>query len=491
LTQRSRRGRFAAGAIAALLVATGQAAAPARASVDLNPVVRWNRILLRTIRTTATPPTVAARALAVLHTCVYDAWAAYDPVAVGTRLGAALRQPPEERTLDAKREAISRAARLAAADLYPQFAARFDGELAEEGYDPSPAAASAAAAEGSPAAVAEQACGAAVGHRQRDGANQLGDEPGSAGGPYSDWTGYQPVNGPDAVRDPDRWQPLRTADGRVQQFVTPHWERVSPFAGDDPGIDVDPGPPAAGTPVRQAEIDEIVALSAGLTDEQKVIAEYWADGPGSESPPGHWMLFGELCSRRDAHGLDSDVKLFFVLSNAMLDASIATWKRKRQFDSIRPVSLVRSVLAGRTVRAWGGPHQGTRVIDGSQWRPYIATPPFPEYTSGHSAFSAAGAEALRLFTGRDDLDASVVIPAGSSRVEPGTVPARAVVLRWSTFSEAADQAGFSRRLGGIHFASGDVNGRLLGRRVAARVVATAQQYFTGLVRAPVTTPGSS
>jgi hypothetical protein len=223
----------------------------------------------------------------------------------------------------------------------------------------------------------------------------------------------------------------------------------------------------------------MVRLSAGLTDEQKVIAEYWSDGPGSESPPGHWMLFGELCARRDAHGLDSDVKLFFVLANAMLDAGIDAWGHKRRFDSVRPVSLVRWTYAGRSLQAWGGPRRGTQTIDGSQWRPYIATPPFPEYTSGHSTFSAAGAEVLRQFTGRDDLNASVVVPAGSSRIEPGTVPARDVVLRWATFSEAADQAGLSRRLGGIHFLSGDLNGRLSGRRVATRVMARAQAYFAG------------
>jgi hypothetical protein len=451
---------------------------PARASADLNPVVRWNRIVLHAIRETKTTPTVAARALAVVHTCVYDTWAAYDPVAEGTRLGTTLRRPAGERTLDVKREAISRAARLAARDLFPQFASRFDAALAEEGYDPV-----AAAEAGSPAAVADQACRAVLDHRHGDRANQLGDEPGSVGGPYSDWTGYRPVNDPDHPRDLDRWQPLRTPDGRggtsVQRFVTPQWGQVLPFVAGGDLLPADLGPPRAGTPARQAEVDEIVQLSAGLTDEQKVIAEHWADGPGSESPAGHWMLFGELCSRRDAHGLDSDVKLFFVLANSMLDTSIATWARKRDFDSIRPVSLVRSLYGGRTVQAWGGPHQGTKPIDGSQWRPYVPTPPFPEYTSGHSAFSAAGAEALRLFTGRDDFGASVVIPAGSSRIEPGTVPARDVVLRWTTFTEAADQAGLSRRLGGIHFLSGDLNGRLLGRRVAARVMARAEQYFAG------------
>lgn len=453
---------------------------PARAGADLNPVVRWDRILLDVLRDSKAAPTIAARAVAVLHTCIYDAWAAYDPVAEGTRLGGTLRRPPDERTSEAKREVVSRAARLAAIDLFPQRAAQFDAALAAEGYDVAPPL-----AEGSPTAVAELACRAVLDYRHHDRSNQLGDEPGSSGRPYSDWTGYKPVNDADHVRDPDRWQPRRTPDGRggtaVQQFTTPHWGQVLPFApGDADLLRADPGPPRAGTPARQAEIDEMVRMSAELTDEQKVIAEYWVDGPGMEAPPGHWMIFGQLCSRRDAHGLDSDVKLFFVLANAMLDAGIATWARKRLFDSIRPASLVPYTYAGRKIRSWGGPHRGTQTIDGSEWRPYLPTPPFAEYPSGHSAFSAAGAEALRLFTGRDDFGATVVVPAGSSLIEPGTTPAHDVVLHWATFTDAANQAGLSRRLGGIHFLSGDLNSRLIGRQVANRVMARAQAYFAGV-----------
>jgi hypothetical protein len=451
-----------------------------------NPVLRWNGALLDTIRSTKTPPTIGARALAVANTCMYDAWAAYDSVAVGTRLGGTLRQPPEERTAEARNEAISRAARLALADLFPALGPRFDSLLSGEGYDPAEPP-----AEGTPAGVAVRACRAVLDFRHHDGANQLGDEPGSIGGPYSDYTGYRPVNGPDHLSDPNRWQPQPIPDGHggstVQQFLTPQWGRVVGFTrqldpAPVPGADLlpaDPGPARAGTPPRQAEVDEIVQLSAGLTDEQKVIAEYWADGPGSELPPGHWMRFAEFCSRRDALGVDSDVKLSFLLANAMLDASIAAWDRKLHFDSIRPVSLVRLTYAGRQVRAWGGPYQGPRDIDGAQWRPYLPTPPFAEYPSGHSTFSAAGAEVLHLFTGRSDFDATVVIPAGASHVEPGAVPAQDVVLHWATFDDAAAQAGFSRRLGGIHFLTGDLDGRLVGRRVAARVVARGREYFAG------------
>ncbi len=133
--------------------------------------------------------------------------------------------------------------------------------------------------------------------------------------------------------------------------------------------------------------------------------------------------------------------------------------------------------------AWSGPYRGSGLIDGTTWLPYqpstFPTPPFPEYSSGHSNFSAAGAEILRLFTRRDIFGASVQIAAGSSNVEPGAVPARPLALSWATFSEAADQAGLSRRYGGIHFEQGDLDARLTGRLAARRAWAKAQAYFQG------------
>jgi hypothetical protein len=109
----------------------------------------------------------------------------------------------------------------------------------------------------------------------------------------------------------------------------------------------------------------------------------------------------------------------------------------------------------KKTRAWAGPHRGAAVIDGETWLPYqlpsFVTPPFYEYVSGHSTLSAAAAEVLRRFTGSDRFGHQATIPVGWSKAEPGTVPAKPVVLSWATFTDAADEAGISRRYGCIHF----------------------------------------
>ena len=134
------------------------------------------------------------------------------------------------------------------------------------------------------------------------------------------------------------------------------------------------------------------------------MAVYWSDGPGSETPPGHWNLIAQWLSRRHRQTLDQDAKMFFALNGGLLDASIAAWECKYVFDYARPISLIRHFKAGRTVTAWRGPYLGVGPIQGETWRPYIPTPNFPEYTSGHSTFSAAAAAVLKDFRGADALE---------------------------------------------------------------------------------------
>ena len=127
--------------------------------------------MLQAIRNTAFTPVYAARGLAILHTCMYDAWSAYDPVAVGTRLGASLRQPGADHTQANKQKAVSFAAHTALVDLFPasQKAALFDPLLESLGY--------AEEDDSVPATLGRQACSAVLAFRHGDGSNQLGDEP--------------------------------------------------------------------------------------------------------------------------------------------------------------------------------------------------------------------------------------------------------------------------------------------------------------------------
>lgn len=442
--------------------------------------VRWNEAALQAIRVTHPGPPIVARALAVAHTAMYDAWAAYDDRAVGTRLGGLLRRPPAECTDVAKREAVSHAAYRTLVDLFGTEKPRFDKIMANLGFDPADTTVDPA----TPAGVGNLAAQAVLEFRHGDGSNQLGTlHPGA----YSDWTGYTSVNTPDAVIDPGRWQPPRVDDGHggtvVQTFVAPHWGQVVGFAL--PGGPQDPPAPPAppGSEAFRIQARDVLRYSAQLDDRDKVIAEYWADGPSSELPPGHWCLFAADVSERDGHDLDADVVMFFAMTNAVFDASIASWGAKRDFDYVRPVTAVHHLFAGQQVRAWAGVGLGTALIDGGDWQPYqaptVVTPPFPEYYSGHSVFSAAAAEVLERFTGSDAFGSSVTVEAGSSRVEPGLVPAHDVTLAWDTFSAAADQAGLSRRYGGIHFEDGDRAGRALGRTLGARAWRLAQRYRRG------------
>jgi hypothetical protein len=287
----------------------------------------------------------------------------------------------------------------------------------------------------------------------------------------------------DSIVDPNRWQPLLVA-GSPQQFLTPHWGLVTPFAIAS-FDDLRPDPPPLyphGTYI--AESNQVLRFSARLDDRSKMIADYWSDGPASATPPGHWNLFAEAISRRDGHTLDDDAKMFFALNNAMLDASIAVWDCKRRYDSERPVTAIHYLYDGQPIRAWAGPGLGTKLIDGRQFRSYIPTPPFAEYVSGHSAFSAAGAEILAAVTGSDLFGLSVSLPPGSSTIEPGITPAETVTLSWRTYSDAAAEAGLSRRLGGIHFERGDLQGRILGRRIARSAWSKAAQFFEGSARVP-------
>ena len=487
--------------------------------------VLWDRAIQQAVINTSPGPTIASRAYSMVHTAIFDAWAAYDLVAFGTQLGDRLQRPDSEITEANKQEAVSYAAYQVAKDLFPSQTDIFNRLMLDLGYDPS----NNTAERTTPAGVGNLSAAALLDFRHQDGANQLGNLSGN-GRNYSSTVNYEPINSADEIVGLEFWTPENIPLGNnyfTQRFLTPHWGDVVPFALDsgeqfrpvapkpfllvDGTIDLDTKTVELDSgstvtierssiggvinPEFISQAQEVVDYSANLTDEQKLIAEFWEDGGGTSFPPGTWMTFGQYVSARDKHTLDEDVELFFALGNAELDAGIATWSAKTFYNYARPVRTIRelgelgligefnSELDGYTIEAWQ-PGKGTTTILATDFITYQTpggdpSPPFAEYTSGHSAFSAAGAEVLRLYTGSDEFGADVSFAPGESRFEPDVTPQETTTLSWSTFSEAAAEAGLSRLYGGIHFTDGDLNGRVLGRQVGNAAFERSQYYLNG------------
>ncbi|MEM9069358.1 MAG: vanadium-dependent haloperoxidase, partial [Myxococcota bacterium] len=289
-----------------------------------------------------------------------------------------------------------------------------------------------------------------------------------------------------------------------------------------------------------------------LADFGRVIAEIWADGPRSETPPGHWnaianevadhplfeaRLFGE------GEVIDRaawDVHVYLALNGALHDAAIAAWEAKRQYESARPITLIRymgergqrsdpdlpsydpaglplvpglielineaSTAPGErhahlapyrgqiALRSWRGEPgdrdnevSGVGWIRAVEWLPYqrrtFVSPAFPGYVSGHSTFSRAAAEVLTAMTG------SAFYPGGLGElvIEPDYLvfeggPAEGFTLTFATYYDAADQAGQSRLWGGIHIVPDDYVGRRIGSEVGLTAVAHARRFFDGSAR---------
>jgi uncharacterized protein DUF6851/vanadium-dependent haloperoxidase-like protein len=476
---------------AATIAAVGLASAPAGATV----VIDWNNAALAEVRLAKLGPPIVARALAIAHTCMYDAWTAYDARAVGTVLGASLRRPADEHTNANKAKAIGFAAYRCLVNLFPAGASRLAGVMSGQGYDPADTSTDVT----TPAGIGNVTAAAVIDSRRNDGSNQYGDlHP----GPYSDYTGYTPRNQPMGfctplmaecppldIADPLHWQPLISNTGATQIFIGAHWEQVTPFAllsgsqfDDDPTL-VPPPDFSKNRGHYQKNVKDILEFSADLDLERKLIVEYWADGPASELPPGHWGLFAQFVSQRDSNSTDDDVKMFFAMHNASFDAGIVAWHFKRVYDGVRPITAIRYLTQGSTVLAWGGPGRPTELIAGEKWMPYNPgsnlTPAFPGYFSGHSTFSSASATVLKMFTGSDHFGFSTVIPADFGRVEPG-IPPVPTPMSFETFSDAAAQAGLSRLYGGIHFSDDNTVGQTIGALVGLQAWLKAQQYFDGI-----------
>lgn len=272
-------------------------------------------------------------------------------------------------------------------------------------------------------------------------------------------------------------------------------------------------------------------------DYGRILAEFWADGPHSETPPGHWFSLANDVADHPltikkiggvgpvVDDLEWDVKTYLSIGGAVHDSAVAAWGAKRVYDYVRPITMIRymgqlgqssdpagpsynpnglplqpglvevitaeSSASGErhehlaahvgeiAIYAWTGAGEvaegevaGSGWIRAVEWFPYqrstFVTPAFAAYVSGHSTFSRSAAEVLAGITG------SPFFPGGLSdyyfpqhmalEFEDGPTNSD-VTLQWATYYDAADEAGISRLFGGIHVASDDFGGRIIGSQV--------------------------
>ncbi len=312
-----------------------------------------------------------------------------------------------------------------------------------------------------------------------------------------------------------------------------------------------------------------------LGDYSRVLAEYWADGPNSETPPGHWHVIANEISEMPllqkrirgtgpfVNDLEWDIKTYFCVAAATHDAACAAWSLKRYYSGPRPITMIRymgskgqssdpggpsyhsqglpletdvvEVITAATtgtggkheqiwdvkygsyfpgsfyhgqvaVYSWPGEHpnnlpapsiaanqSSVRWMLAKDWLPFqrktFNTPAFPGFTSGHSTFSRAAAEALTLLTGTHLFPGGFhhhTIAANSLQIDLG--PSTAVDLQWCSYYDAADQAGQSRRWGGIHPSEDDYIGRQTGFQAGISAYLLAEKYWTGTILNDTVTP---
>lgn len=209
----------------------------------------------------------------------YDALAPYHPTAVGvsSNLG---RRPVNERTQRNKNIAMLYASYRLMNSLQPTFAATWRGMLTSVGLNPDDTSEDLTTAVG----IGNVAGRRVVADRSRDGMNQLGDEGGTEfhRRPYADYTGYKPVNTPERLFDPSRWQPLVSTTGfgtfTSQQFITPQWGRTKAYSFTNPRRFNAPPPRDSrieNFAAYRAQAVDVLNAQASLTDDQKMLAEFF------------------------------------------------------------------------------------------------------------------------------------------------------------------------------------------------------------------------
>lgn len=242
--------------------------------------------------------------------------------------------------------------------------------------------------------------------------------------------------------------------------LEPHWREIRPFVLDS-ASQFKPGRPPIfdmnKNSIYYQTMMEVKNTVDHLTEEQKHIADFWDDNPFKMnvtghvmfatkkfSPPGHWMNIVGIAAKHAKADFSKTVASYAYTSIALFDGFISCWDEKYRSNYVRPETIINAHLS-------------------TDWRPYIQTPPFPSYTSGHSTISAAAAEVMTSFYG-DKLSFT-----DTSLLEFG-IANREI----KSFRAAAQEASISRLYGGIHYRfdldSGNAAGKRLGESIVNRLL---------------------
>jgi len=281
---------------------------------------------------------------------------------------------------------------------------------------------------------------------------------------------------------PESWTPLKIGE-KTQKYLTYNWQdvRSSCLTTEDTAtIAAAANTEYPSTGVRTTEIGEVVSITNTLTDTQKVIAEFWAGGPFTVSPPGMflwmWRTFSKAYGVFSKYGMDKLVYSGLDLATHLFETGRVVWGLKKEHMQARPIQEIRRLYRGQTLKKYDGTD-----IDGMNWVPYqetnFVTPPFSDFPSGHSAFSRSFANVMNDWFGisipetmpidMTDLYllspvfdvpqltefGTFVFPALKSQIQIGVIPAVPIQLSFSSWNDMAEQAGISRKYGGIHAAS--------------------------------------
>jgi hypothetical protein len=390
----------------------------------LERFLAWNEANLRAVELASPSPCLVARNLAIIHGAAFEAMNA---VKQGhERSIPSLPSPPLSTDPEI---AVLSAAYHASKALFPSYRATFD-QLWEAQFR-----------------VLEARSGAKLSVRfGREVAkaclqNRVGD------GSSATIT-YYPK---DAI---GKWR--RTAP-RYRPPELPHWPKVTPFVLQSAQQFRPPPPPAMHTPEYAAAVNEVKALGRARTpseqgDREAKLAHFWSCFNYTATPSGHWNEIASYIARSRELELEQATRVFAVLNLALADAGVAAWDAKYHYEFWRPIQAIRRA----------GEDGNYATEPDPEWESELEAPPHPEYVSGHSAFSGAGARILARLFATDKISF-----ATTSSSLPG------VELPYDSLEACGEEIGMSRLYGGIHFRFSNEQGLILGRRVADWVYANA------------------